>query len=368
MTDVTSPRTTDALPPPPPPPRRLERARSGRMVAGVCEGLGRYFDVDPVIFRVGFAVTAVAGGAGLLAYLIAWLVIPEEGSGRAPLHLGRGTPTWLPIILVVIGLLALGDAFDHGGPGFGSGLVLVGIGAWLLWHRDQQRRAAPAPAPSTNPAPISPDTDEIRAEDVVVPPPPEPPSVLGRVAWSVLLVLAGGAILLDRAGALDVTLVGFLGTALVVVGAALVVGAWAGRARGLIGLGVVLTVVAGFASVVDVPLRGGVGERRWAPVTQVRDEYRWGVGDAELDLTAVDRDVRTRVRLGIGSLVVIVPADATVAVDAHAGAGNVDLFGREADGIDVDREIVSRGSELGPGVELDLRVGLGELEVHRAAA
>ena len=59
------------------PPRRLVRVREGRMLAGVCTGIARYFNVDPAIVRVIFAVLAFAGGSGFLIYLVAWIVMPE---------------------------------------------------------------------------------------------------------------------------------------------------------------------------------------------------------------------------------------------------------------------------------------------------
>jgi len=48
------------------------------MVGGVCAGLGNYFDIDPTIVRILFVVIAFAGGASLLAYLIMWIIVPEE--------------------------------------------------------------------------------------------------------------------------------------------------------------------------------------------------------------------------------------------------------------------------------------------------
>ena len=59
--------------------KRLERSHSDRMLAGVCEGLARYFDLNPAFYRVGFVVLTLLGGAGVLIYLAAVLVIPEEG-------------------------------------------------------------------------------------------------------------------------------------------------------------------------------------------------------------------------------------------------------------------------------------------------
>ena len=67
-------------PPPPRPraPRRLTRSSSDRVLGGVAGGLGRYFDIDPIIFRIGFVVLTIAGGAGLLAYVAAWLFVPAD--------------------------------------------------------------------------------------------------------------------------------------------------------------------------------------------------------------------------------------------------------------------------------------------------
>lgn len=58
--------------------KRLFRSRKDRIIGGVCGGLGPYLNVDPVIIRVIWAVAFFAAGAGLLAYLVAWIIIPEE--------------------------------------------------------------------------------------------------------------------------------------------------------------------------------------------------------------------------------------------------------------------------------------------------
>ena len=60
--------------------KMLVRTRDGRIVAGVCSGLGQYFHIDANVIRVILAViTVFTGGFGALAYLAAWVVIPEEG-------------------------------------------------------------------------------------------------------------------------------------------------------------------------------------------------------------------------------------------------------------------------------------------------
>ena len=63
--------------------KRLYRSRTDRKIAGVCGGLGAYFQVDPVIFRIVWVVLALAGGLGLLAYLVAWFIIPQEPAASA---------------------------------------------------------------------------------------------------------------------------------------------------------------------------------------------------------------------------------------------------------------------------------------------
>ena len=56
--------------------KRLVRSEQNKVIAGVCAGLGEYFDIDPTIVRLVFIVFALAGGPGILAYLIMWLIMP----------------------------------------------------------------------------------------------------------------------------------------------------------------------------------------------------------------------------------------------------------------------------------------------------
>ena len=69
-------------PPPPgspaPPQRTVRRSRDDRVIAGVCGGLGRYLGIDPVLLRVAFIILSLANGLGLIAYVVAWVAIPEE--------------------------------------------------------------------------------------------------------------------------------------------------------------------------------------------------------------------------------------------------------------------------------------------------
>src|SRR5215208_5092049 len=94
---------------PPPVPRRLTRSSSDKVVAGVAGGLGRYFDIDPIIFRIGFVVLTIAGGAGILAYLAAWLLVPDDPiPGEAPVGRNKAL-TWIGVgILTLAACIALG--------------------------------------------------------------------------------------------------------------------------------------------------------------------------------------------------------------------------------------------------------------------
>jgi phage shock protein PspC (stress-responsive transcriptional regulator) len=65
--------------------KELKRSRTNRMIAGVCGGIGEYLDIDPNLIRLIWAViTVFTVGTGVLAYLLAWLIMPEEAPPAAP--------------------------------------------------------------------------------------------------------------------------------------------------------------------------------------------------------------------------------------------------------------------------------------------
>ena len=84
-TSAASSTTTTSLPPPSQAAGhdhshelRLHRRRGGRMLGGVAVGLADYFDVDPVLVRVGFVVLTFVGGLAVPLYLAGWALIPDE--------------------------------------------------------------------------------------------------------------------------------------------------------------------------------------------------------------------------------------------------------------------------------------------------
>ncbi|MFI5492647.1 PspC domain-containing protein [Actinoplanes sp. NPDC051859] len=77
------------------PYKQLRRPYDDRIIAGVCSGLGRYLSVDPVLIRVAFAAAAVlTWGTAILAYPIAWFLMPEEPAPAAPAWRDPADPTW----------------------------------------------------------------------------------------------------------------------------------------------------------------------------------------------------------------------------------------------------------------------------------
>jgi hypothetical protein len=147
----------------------------------------------------------------------------------------------------------------------------------------------------------------------------------------VALLAAGSLIALDVADLIMVEPVAVLASALAVVALGLLVGTVVGRARGLIALGIVLTLVLIPVGAAPDGLRvgGGAGERLYQPTSQgdVSDRYELGVGKLTVDLTNVvvtgTQDIDLAV--GVGEVIVLLPPDVAVDVDADVGAGTIDF-------------------------------------------
>lgn len=115
---------------------RVRRSKTDRVIGGVCGGLGSYFGVDPLWFRLAFVVLAIGGGAGVLLYIIGWLVIPESGvdQGQASaVNLGNKGPMIAGISLVVVGLVLLANLVAPWFNRFMWPAVLVAGGLALLY-------------------------------------------------------------------------------------------------------------------------------------------------------------------------------------------------------------------------------------------
>ena len=125
-------------------PRRLLRSAGDRMIVGVAGGLGRYFGVDPVIFRIGFALSVFFGGIGALAYLLLAVFVETDGEPDALERFGRrlrAMGLWRTLGLAAIGIVALAGlvtlagaaAFAVGlGWGVPTAIVVIAAGGLLI--------------------------------------------------------------------------------------------------------------------------------------------------------------------------------------------------------------------------------------------
>ena len=87
---------------------RLYRSKKDSVIAGVCGGLGEYFGIDPVILRIVAVILVLACGIGLLAYIIAWIAIPQRKDEEEAVEKKGGANKYLPgIIFVIVGLVFL---------------------------------------------------------------------------------------------------------------------------------------------------------------------------------------------------------------------------------------------------------------------
>lgn len=89
---------------------RLYRSEEQRVIAGVCGGLGEYFGVDPIWFRIGFVVLALGGGSGILIYLLMWLIVQPDPGSYVAKPASRGSVTGaavLGVVFIFVGTIAL---------------------------------------------------------------------------------------------------------------------------------------------------------------------------------------------------------------------------------------------------------------------
>lgn len=62
--------------------KKLYRSRSNRMIAGICGGMGDFFNIDPTLVRIGFVIVSLLPGPSIIFYLIGWIIIPLEPEKR----------------------------------------------------------------------------------------------------------------------------------------------------------------------------------------------------------------------------------------------------------------------------------------------
>jgi phage shock protein PspC (stress-responsive transcriptional regulator) len=291
----------------------LQRSRSDRMLAGVSGGLASYFEIHPAFFRVGFVVLTLLGGAGLVIYFAAVLVMPDEGQQDSIVSAAIRDRRDRPWPLIAVGLLATAAVillshatlWPHGD----AWLPFLLVGAAILWVTRSRKTDAEATAPTDAGARAATDSRRVRRLFV---------GIAIAIASLVALVLIAAAI---------------------------------------------------FASVVHVHLGRGVGDRTYAVASaqDLRHEYHLGVGDLRLDLSDVQLPTGTtdlKTSVDVGRLTVVVPPNVALHVQADADFGEVTLLGNSSDGHDVNRTL--DGGKAPRVLALDAHVGAGSVYVERA--
>jgi phage shock protein PspC (stress-responsive transcriptional regulator) len=367
--------------------RRLVREPDDRKVAGVCAGLADRLGVDVSLVRLGAVVLAVFTPVGLIAYLVAWAIVPERRPDEPrvvapPAQLPRfgRVPLWLLVLCGVALAWGLSDgswwSWWPNGPVLA--LALVGLGVWLL-VRDDDDRPPTTGGPAAPEAPEGPKTEDLNTHgghgttletgfaqtldesegagpsSEFSPPvspwwsgaetdaptrrsmPSGPPASRERSRRShvalafigLLLIGAGLAWLLYVLDVATLSLRDGLAAGLIIVGLGLVVSAWWGRAWSLAVLGVLFASTIAIADLIDVPFDAGTGDRTVAVDTraELADTHELFAGTLTLDLRRApltDGPSTMEASVGMGKLRVIVPRNASVEVDAKVKAGNID--------------------------------------------
>ncbi|HEX5405510.1 MAG TPA: PspC domain-containing protein [Pseudonocardiaceae bacterium] len=373
---------------------RPRRPRSGRMVAGVAAGIGRRYGIDPVIVRVAFVVGAIYGGAGVLAYLLGWLLLAaddDEVSGIEAL-VGRGRSSMSRGLTLVLGIALIPSAsFVFGGHYSTLAGVIVLAGALYLLHRyrgDQgqivtglgQTRggttgmtdSTPTDAVPTDAVPSdgrptdATPTDAIPTDTVPNQPPAWDPLGAAPFAWdlpeptpaapappppvrarrrksriglaTVGVIFVTGAVLAALApsdgGWLDAGhIVGILAA---IAGVGLVAAAFAHAGRGLIWMAALLSVVGFGLTSTHYTTWHGAGDAQFRPTTvaDVQPLYQQSLGNLDLDLTGLPASgtVHTEVQVSGGDITVEVPPNAQVQAACSSSLGNVDCLDQHHSG------------------------------------
>jgi phage shock protein PspC (stress-responsive transcriptional regulator) len=401
---------------------RLRRSTTDRKIAGVAGGLGRHLNIDPTLLRVLFVVLVFFGGAGLLLYGAAWLIIPEEGSDEATISTSPATRnTVLIVVGVLAALLLIGDSW--GGFGFPWPLAIIALVVVLFMvnrDRDDRPQAGPPPggtgpedaqssspgwvgdttgtaytAPAhTAPAYTAPSSVETGYDTPAGPPsgpaswapaytnPPAPrppkrdrgPKLFGITLAFVALAL--GVLGLADVSGVPVVDAAYPALALAVIGVMLVWGAFAGRPGGLIFLGIIAALALAVTSAAGEYGWDEPDRRTFTPLSAagIPQSYTFFAGSTTVDLTRVadleDLDGRTLdVRGEAGEIRVIVPEGLDVDVDARiAVGGEIEVDGDRDDGRSPELATSIDGGDDAPDLTLDLDLTVGSIDVQQEEA
>jgi phage shock protein PspC (stress-responsive transcriptional regulator) len=320
-------------------PRRLTRSGGDAIIGGVASGLGRYFGVDPILFRIGFVVATFIGAVGLIAYLALLIFVPSDGEQKTSSS-SKALAVAGAVVLGCLLVAFLSPPVFIFGPGL-LVLGLVGLAGLLLWR---------AVGGNVN---------------------GDPARTVGKLALAALIgvAIAGAALGVGLAAALGGGVV--IASLAVVAGLALIGTAFVGGARWLIVPALALVLPLGIVSAAGIDLDGGVGDRDYRPasVAQLRDHYEVGIGSLTVDMTDIDLPANQTTNLaldvGLGEAVLYVPEEACVSSDVQVGVGASDILDRENDGVDVIYTDDAPAPAGRPKIHVDADVGVGVIEIVR---
>ena len=195
---------------------RITRVRKGRMLAGVCRGVARAFEIDVLIVRVATVALTLAGGLGVVAYGAAWLLLPVEGEEESLAQAATRTRGRKPAVgeALAIGAIVLGVVLLIRATGvwFNDAVVwpvaLAGFGLVVIWRQadDDDRSSLTGRGGRL----------DVRSRRVA----------LGRMVIGVVLVIGGVSAFLAASNAFTAIRQGVLATATIVAGLAIVSGPW----------------------------------------------------------------------------------------------------------------------------------------------
>ncbi len=239
------------------------RVREGRVLGGVATGIARKFDVPLWVIRLAFVVSAIFGGFGFALYAIAWLAVRDETESEpiATRLIRRidGSTGWIGVALIGVAVLIVIDQIGFVRGDIAAAIVLGVVGV-LLYRGELDFSSKPKPTPPTAGAAAqsAASTSEGTTMTVTTPPappaakppatpkpprPPKPrpePSILGRLTFGLGAIALGAMGVIDTAVTdIDFTFRHYVSAAMLLTGVGLLVGAFWGRARGLIALGVI---------------------------------------------------------------------------------------------------------------------------------
>lgn len=361
---------------------RLRRSRTDRKVSGVAGGIAHHLDIDPLLVRIAFVILTFFGGGGLILYGVAWVLLPEEDTGDAVIHTEDGVRT---AALIVAGVLAaasvVGDSV--GGMDIPWPLMLVGLVLIVVLGGKQARkhgRGSGAAAVSGDPratggfGDVPEGTATYPTYPGYRPAPPSPPKQpdpkrRGPLLFPFTMGLAAlglGVVGTIHLAGVDVAPSAYPATVLGVVGLMLVVGAFYGRAGGLILVGL---LAAGATAVTAVAGDLDAGQITRTPDTaaELADRYELGVGEIVIDLTELDDTElagldgrRLQVDLGVGHIRIVIPDDGLrVEAEGSIEIGEVVLFDDKSDTSDRG----SHGEDDEPVLDIDAELFVGQIEI-----